>query len=101
MAHFVLIYELESDYLERRGEHRDEHLRLAWEAAERGELLLGGAVGDPAESELLLFEGDSPAAASAFARADPYVRHGLVRAWRTRPWTTVVGKEVATPVRPA
>jgi uncharacterized protein len=36
-----------------------------------------------------------------FARADPYVKNGLVTRWRVRPWTTVVGPSAAaTPVRP-
>jgi uncharacterized protein YciI len=39
-------------------------------------------------------------AAEAFAKADPYVAQGLVKEWRVRPWTTVVGKDAATPVRP-
>jgi len=28
--------------------------------------------------------------------ADPYVREGLVRAWRIRPWTVVIGADVAS-----
>jgi len=73
---------------------------LAWQAAERGELLLAGALAEPVDQALLLFCGDSPAAAKAFAAADPYVAHGLVTAWRVRPWTTVVGEGAATPVHP-
>jgi uncharacterized protein len=46
------------------------------------------------------FQGDSPAAAEAFAAADPYVRNGLVMRWQVRPWTTVVGTQASTPVRP-
>jgi uncharacterized protein len=99
MPHFLLIYELAADYLERRPAFRDRHLALAWEAADRGALLLGGAVGDPVESALLLFSDAE--AAQAFAEADPYVREGLVRSWRVLPWTTVVGRDAATPVRPA
>jgi len=97
MQHFILTYELASDYLERRGQFRAEHLKLAWEAADNGALLLGGAVGDPPESAMLLFTDRD--AAEAFAKADPYVEQGLVKEWRVRPWTTVVGKEAATPVR--
>ena len=33
----------------------------------------------------------SPDVAKAFAAADPYVRHGVVKQWRVRPWTTVIG----------
>jgi uncharacterized protein YciI len=98
--HHLLQYEISSDYLERRGEFRDAHLAAAWRAADRGELVLAGAVGDPPESALLLFAGDSPAAAEAFARADPYVQNGLVTEWRVVPWRTVAGAGAADPVRP-
>ncbi|WP_321948816.1 YciI-like protein [Paraburkholderia sp. J10-1] len=97
--HYLLMYELADDYLERRPEHRSAHLALAWAAAERGELLLGGAIADPVDNALLLFQGESPAAAEAFARADPYVRSGLVKRWRVRPWQTVVGEAASNPVR--
>ena len=99
MKHFVLFYDLVSDYLERRAAHRDEHLRLAWAAVDRGELVLGGAL-SPADNALLIFRGDSPEAAEAFARADPYVRHGLVKRHSVREWTTVVGELAASPLRP-
>lgn len=98
MPHFLLGYDLAPDYLDRRAQFRDAHLALAWAAADRGELLLGGATGDPVDGALLLFTGDTPAAAEAFARADPYVANGLVTDWRVRPWITVVGEDAATPV---
>lgn len=97
--HYLLMYDLADDYLERRAEHRSAHLALAWAAAQRGELLLAGAIAEPLDHALLLFQGDSPAAAEAFARADPYVQAGLVKAWRVRPWQTVVGEHAANPVR--
>lgn len=97
--HYLLMYELADDYLERRPEHRSAHLSLAWAAAERGELLLAGAIADPVDNALLLFQGDSPAAAEAFARADPYVVSGLVKRWSVRPWQTVVGEHASNSVR--
>lgn len=100
MAHFLLIYETAPDYLARRGAHRAAHLALAWAAVDRGELLLGGATGEPADGAMLLFRGEDGHAAEAFARADPYVREGLVTGWRVVPWATVVGEGAATPVRP-
>ena len=98
--HYLLIYDTAPDYLARRGDFRAAHLKLAWEAAERGELQLGGGIGDPVEGAMLLFRCDSPELPSAFARADPYVLNGLVTRWRVEPWTTVVGKDAAAPVRP-
>jgi len=98
--HFLMFYELAPDYLERRQQYRNEHLRLAWEAQERGELILGGALADPADRAVLLFQCDSPQVAEQFAAADPYVTNGLVTAYTIRPWTTVVGDDATTPVRP-
>lgn len=97
--HYLLTYDLVADYLERRGAYRDAHLKLAWAAAERGELQLAGALTDPVDTAVLLFNGDSPAAAEAFARADPYVLAGLVTRWRVRQWMTVAGEGAANPVR--
>jgi len=96
--HYLLIYELAPDYLERRGAFRTDHLKLAWSTEG---LIAGGALSDPVDRAVLLFEGESPAAAERFANADPYVRNGLVTHWEVRPWTTVVGKLAASPVRPA
>ncbi len=101
MKHYLLQYDLAPDYLERRPQFRNEHLALAWQAHERGEIVLAGALAEPVDGAVFLFRADSPAAAEAFAQADPYVRNGLVTSWRVRPWTTVVGQDAATPVRPA
>lgn len=90
--HYLMIYDVGPDYLQRRGEFRAEHLALAREAVARGEMVLGGALADPVDQTIMLFKADSPAVAEAFARADPYVHHGLVKQWRVRPWTTVVGE---------
>jgi uncharacterized protein YciI len=98
--HYLLFYDYAADYLQRRGEFRDQHLTVAWQSVERGELLLGGALADPVDAGILLFRGESPAVAENFARADPYVKNGVVTNWHVRPWTTVVGNDAATPVRP-
>jgi uncharacterized protein YciI len=93
--HYLLFYDVSEDYASRRIAHRAEHLGLARAAAARGELLLGGALADPTDGAVLLFRGDSPRVAEAFAEADPYVRNGLVARWRVRTWTTVVGEGAA------
>lgn len=97
--HYLLIYDLVPDYVERRTQFRGEHLTLAKAAVARGEAVLGGALADPVDQAILLFTGDSPAVAEAFAKADPYVKNGLVTKWRVRPWTTVVGKDAAVAVK--
>ncbi|WP_315760532.1 YciI-like protein [Sphingomonas sp. Y38-1Y] len=97
MSHWLLIYDFAPDYLERRGAFRSEHLALGWTMADAGELILGGAVGDPPESGLILFNDRD--AAERFAAGDPYVANGIVRSWRVAPWTTVIGENSATPIR--
>jgi uncharacterized protein len=100
MTHYLLFYEFGPDYLERRPRHRQQHLQLAWEAQARGELILAGALADPVDGAVLLFQGDSPEPAQRFAAVDPYVQHQLVRRWLVRGWTTVVGALAANPLRP-
>ena len=93
--HYLLLYDVVEGYAERRLAFRSAHLALAREAVARGELLLVGALAAPVDGAVLLFRGDSPAAAERFAAADPYVRGGLVKAWRVREWTTVIGPDAA------
>jgi uncharacterized protein YciI len=89
--HYLLFYEAGADYAERRKPFRDAHLAYARAAVERGELVLGGAFANPIDGALLLFRGDSPAAAEQFAKNDPYVVNDVVTRWYVREWTTVVG----------
>lgn len=89
--HYILFYDVQPDYVEKRGQFRDLHLNHARAAYDRGELLLGGAFADPVDGAMLVFRGDSPAAAEAFAQSDPYVTNGLVTQWRVRKWNTVIG----------
>lgn len=98
--HYVLIYHLSPQYLEKRGAYRNEHLQLAWKAHQSGDLVLGGALQDPADKAYLLFKGDSPLAAENFAKGDPYVKNGLIERWEVRPWMTVVGELAENPVKP-
>ena len=98
--HYLLMYDVTDDYVERRAGFRAAHLDLAKQAVERGELVLGGALAEPVDTAILLFRGSSPTAAEAFAMADPYVLNGLVKQWRVRPWTTVIGKDAEVRITP-
>lgn len=89
--YWLLFYDVVDDYVERRAPLRGDHLALAHAAHERGELLLAGALADPADGAVLVFAGDDASLAEEFAAADPYVASGLVTSWRVREWTVVVG----------
>ena len=98
--HYLLFYDFVPDYVERRPEFRSQHLKLAWESHERGELILAGAFTDPVDGAALLFRCESRAVPERFVAVDPYVTSGLVKQWTIREWTTVVGQQATTPVRP-
>lgn len=93
MNYYALLYELVDDMVNRRVPFREEHLRLAREAHERGELVLAGALSEPVDRALLVFLVDDKSKVEAFARKDPYVRNGLAKKWEVRPWNVVVGNE--------
>ena len=91
MAYFVLMYELADDYLTRRTQFREQHLKMANELKTRGEIVLAGAFADPPDKALLVFDADDRSVAENFARNDPYVINGLVKHWEVRAWTVVIG----------
>lgn len=99
--HYLLFYETVADYEQRRISFRAAHLAHAWSAVERGILVLGGALANPADGAVLLFACDSPEPVREFAAHDPYVVQGLVKKWTVREWTTVVGYGAAQPLRPS
>jgi uncharacterized protein len=94
--HFLLFYDVVDDYVTRRASYRAEHLALIQKAYDRGELVIAGALADPADGAVLVFRG-SAQPAEAFAQADPYVRNGLVKSWRVRKWSTVIGDGAQMP----
>ena len=94
MPYFALTYEVVDDYVEKRAAFREAHLQLARAARERGELLMAGALGEPAGA-LLVFKTADKSAAETFARNDPYVVNGLVTRWQVRPWTVVISDDPA------
>lgn len=93
MAYYALFYEVIDDYVKRRGEFREQHLRAARESLQRGELVFAGALAEPADRALLVFHVADKSNVEDFARKDPYVVNGLVKEWEVRPWNVVVGNK--------
>ncbi len=96
--HYLLIYDVVDDYVTRRVPLRAAHIGHARQSIARGDLVLGGALANPPDGAVLLFRGSSPAAAEQFAQNDPYVINGLVKNWRVREWTTVLGPAAEVPL---
>lgn len=94
--HFLLFYEVVDNYVERRTPFRKEHFALAQKSFNAGEMVLAGALAEPADRAVFVFRGPTAEAAERFAKSDPYVLNGLVTSWSVRKWSTVLG-DGATP----
>jgi uncharacterized protein YciI len=81
---FLLQYEYVADILEARKPHRTAHLRHAQAAHNRGHLLAGGALTEPIDAGLLLFDSEDADLIEQFVTDDPYVHAGLVTGHRIR-----------------
>ncbi|QVL33149.1 YciI family protein [Telmatocola sphagniphila] len=93
--HYLLFYDVVENYTEARIPFRTLHLEHARAAVARGELLLGGALAEPADGAVLLFQTENPQLLEDFAKSDPYVINKVVTGWRIRKWMTVVGENAA------
>jgi uncharacterized protein len=91
VGYYALLYDTVDDYVTRRAPFRQEHLKLATEARDRGELVMGGAFTDPADTALLIFRVENRGVVESFARRDPYVLNGLISHWEVRAWNVVIG----------
>ena len=89
MPYFALTYEVVDDFVNQRMPFRPAHLKGVHEAHARGELIMAGALADPAGA-LLVFRAADKSVAENFAKADPYrrsVRDSVARpaSWRSLP----------------
>jgi uncharacterized protein YciI len=89
--YYLLIYKTVDNYVERRAPYRDVHLAYANAAHAHGELVLAGALDNPADSAILVFKTGNRTLVEDFARNDPYVKAGVIKEWSVRPWTVVIG----------
>jgi uncharacterized protein len=92
MPYFALMYEVVEDFANKRMPFRPAHIKEVRAANARGELVMAGALGEPAGA-LLVFRAADKSTVEHFALNDPYVKEGLVKNWKVRPWTVVVGQD--------
>ena len=93
---YVLFYEKVPDFATRQVPWQTVHRDHVVKAADCGDLLLAGSLGDPVDgSAVLIFRTNSPAVIESFAAADPYVINGIISRWWIRPWDVVAGVHAA------
>ncbi len=98
--HFILFYQVVEGFADKRTLYRAAHLGKIKEAHQAGSLVLAGALADPADGAILIFNGPDQRVAEDFARADPYVTEKLVKSWTVRKWMTVIGEGSTPPSLP-
>ena len=89
--YYILFYEVVDGYVEKRAAFREEHLSIARDLEMKGKLILAGAFTNPVDGAALVFRTDDISVVEDFARNDPYVKNGLVKNWKVREWTVVIG----------
>jgi uncharacterized protein len=95
MPYYALFYYVGDDFVARRAAFREEHLQRVSESYARAELILAGALADPADRALLVFHVHDKRIVESFVQNDPYVVNGLVKKWELRSWNVVTGNEAS------
>jgi uncharacterized protein len=92
---FLLTYTYVPNMVELRQPHREAHLANLTTAHDHGFLLLAGAMVDPVDGAVLLFEAEDPGQVLSWAANDPYNRAGLIRGMTVRELSVAVRPSIA------
>src|SRR2546429_7144848 len=76
--HYILFYDVVDDYVSRRAQFREAHLKLARQAYERGELVLAGAPAPPVDRAVRVVRRPTPPAAEGVCPGQPPVTNHTV-----------------------
>jgi uncharacterized protein len=71
--------------------HRPDHRAYLTSLLENGQLFASGPYAD-GSGALIVYEADSPEAAEAILKADPFHAAGVFLKWQMRPWKLVFQK---------
>lgn len=80
--HYLLTYNYVPDMINKRAPHREAHIAYA-KAFESKGLLLGGALQNPVDSGVLLFDSDENSV-KVYAENDPYFKNNLITSYSIR-----------------
>ena len=72
--------------------HRPAHRAYLTSLLEKGQLYASGPYAD-GSGALIVYEADSPEAAEALFKADPFHAAGVFLRWQMRPWKVVFEKK--------
>ncbi|RMX64451.1 hypothetical protein DD238_006388 [Peronospora effusa] len=87
---YILRYDYVDDILHRRGPFRTEHLKRAVNLKQDGYIVMGGALVNPPDAGVFIFNVTDKEVIENFVKEDPYVLNDLVTSYSIREWTVVV-----------
>uniref|UniRef100_A0AAV1V152 YCII-related domain-containing protein n=1 Tax=Peronospora matthiolae TaxID=2874970 RepID=A0AAV1V152_9STRA len=87
---YILQYEYVQDIADRRGPFRAEHLERAGKAKQNGHIVMGGALVNPLDAGVFIFNVADKNVVDKFVKEDPYVVNELVTSHSIREWMVVV-----------
>ncbi|MFI5960275.1 YciI family protein [Cryptosporangium sp. NPDC051539] len=94
---YVVFYESADNVAERAPAHLPAHRARLEEYHGRGDLVMIGTFGDPqAEGSMGIFR--TRGAAESFVAGDPFVLHGVIRAYTLREWNEILVPDDAATV---
>ena len=88
---YALQYEYVTNALEKRKPYREAHLAFIRKQVEKGNVILGGAIGDPPTGALTIFRNLSANDIEQFVRQDPYVINDIVTKYTIKPYMAIIG----------
>ena len=93
MKYYALFYNYVDDYLTRRTQFREEHLKRANDLHKQDQLILAGVFSDPSYQALLIFKVDDKSVIEDFIKNDPYVNNGIVTKWEIKEMMVGIGNK--------
>jgi uncharacterized protein YciI len=91
--YYLLFYEVVDNYIELRQPYREAHFNHIKPYVDKGDVRLAGALADPPDGAVLVFNVNDKNIIEEFAENDPYVKNGMVTKWYIREWAVVLGKD--------
>lgn len=76
--HFLLTYSYIPDILEKRTPYREKHLKNVSEMNQNGKILVAGALQNPVDSAIFVFDVENENEIKSFVQNDPYMTNGLI-----------------------
>jgi len=92
---FVALMDFAPDAHEKRGPHREEHLRRFKACRDAGMIVIAGPWAEAYDGALIIFRAESREEVEQFILEDPYTKAGLWPSYTVREWNPMTVSSAA------